>query len=81
MATVTLELFRFLQILLRGCQLRNTDWIVGLVLACGTETKVAFKRNPAEQLVKASHSDGLVNMQICGMCVHVIFAPKVVAFC
>ena len=29
-------------VLLRGCQLRNTEWVLGLVIACGTETKINF---------------------------------------
>ena len=28
--------------LLRGCQLRNTDWVLGLVISCGVETKINF---------------------------------------
>ena len=36
-------------ILLRGCQLQNTDWVLGLVITCGNETKikwVAPRRRP-----------------------------------
>ena len=29
-------------VLLRGCMLQNTDWVLGLVLACGTDTKINF---------------------------------------
>lgn len=28
------------QVVLRGCQLRNTAWIVGLVVYTGTQTKI-----------------------------------------
>ena len=28
--------------LLRGCQLRNTEWVLGLVVTCGTHTKICF---------------------------------------
>jgi phospholipid-transporting ATPase len=28
--------------LLRGCQLRNTSWVLGLVVACGTDSKINF---------------------------------------
>ena len=28
--------------LLRGCQLRNTEWVLGLVVSCGVHTKIHF---------------------------------------
>ena len=31
------------QILLRGCSLRNTDWVIGIVIYCGHDTKVRIK--------------------------------------
>ena len=53
-------------LLLRGCQLRNTDWCYGLVIACGTDTKVNFKGSgPAgADAVKAGHSETLINQQV-----------------
>jgi phospholipid-transporting ATPase len=34
-------------ILLRGCNLRNTDWVYGLVLNTGDDTKIMQSSNPA----------------------------------
>jgi hypothetical protein len=28
--------------LLRGCQLRNTEWVLALVVACGVQTKINY---------------------------------------
>eukprot|EP01083_Nonionella_stella_P255963 877860_1 len=46
------------QLLLRGCTLRNTEWIIGLVVFTGTETKLLlnsretpFKRSNVERIV------------------------------
>eukprot|EP00965_Chrysotila_dentata_P207811 6184345-Pleurochrysis_carterae.AAC.1 len=45
-------------VLLRGCQLRNTDWILGLVLACGPDSKVGFRQgepmNPSKPVLSDS---------------------------
>ena len=37
-------------VLLRGCQLRNTDWVLGLVLNTGTQTKVELAPCPLPPL-------------------------------
>lgn len=36
------------QVLLRGCMLRNTDSVLGLVIFTGHETKVGFSKANAE---------------------------------
>ena len=30
------------QMILRGCTLKNTDWIIGIIVATGTETKLSL---------------------------------------
>lgn len=50
--------------LLRGCQLRNTDWVLGLVLECGPETKSGFKGKNKRERLKAGHSTSMVNAQV-----------------
>ena len=46
-------------------QLRNTDWILGLVLATGTETKVAFRKEaPAGGEAKETHTNALINVDV-----------------
>ena len=34
--------------LLRGCQLRNTEWVLGLVVASGVHTKINFVPSAGE---------------------------------
>ena len=51
------------QILLRGAQLRNTDWIYGLVIYTGRDTKLM--RNSAKAPLKRSNMDHVTNRQVC----------------
>jgi phospholipid-translocating ATPase len=60
-------------ILLRGCKLQNTSWVIGLVLYTGTETKIMLNSGPTPN--KRSKVDKQVNPQIlvncailCGLC-------------
>ncbi|GFR50254.1 hypothetical protein Agub_g12440 [Astrephomene gubernaculifera] len=39
------------QLLLRGCTLRKTDWVVGLVVYTGVESKIMMNRTPAPRKV------------------------------
>ena len=41
-------------LLLRGCTLRNTDWVIGLVLFAGLDTKIFRNRVRAPRKVRAS---------------------------
>lgn len=50
------------QILLRGCQLRNTGWVYGIVVNAGHETKLM--RNATEPPVKRTAVERQVNRQI-----------------
>lgn len=40
-------------LLLRGCTLRNTDWVIGLVLFAGLDTKIFRNRVRAPRKVSA----------------------------
>ncbi|XP_064413920.1 phospholipid-transporting ATPase IB [Latimeria chalumnae] len=50
------------QILLRGAQLRNTQWILGLVVYTGHDTKLM--QNSTKAPLKRSNVDRVTNMQI-----------------
>eukprot|EP00731_Ephydatia_muelleri_P030919 Em0022g433a len=50
------------QILLRGAQLRNTDWIYGLVIYTGHDTKLM--RNSTKAPLKRSNLDHVTNRQV-----------------
>eukprot|EP00002_Diphylleia_rotans_P017046 TRINITY_DN3306_c0_g2_i2.p1 TRINITY_DN3306_c0_g2~~TRINITY_DN3306_c0_g2_i2.p1 ORF type:complete len:1090 (-),score=226.20 TRINITY_DN3306_c0_g2_i2:575-3844(-) len=50
------------QILLRGCQLRNTDWIVGIVIFAGHDTKLM--RNSSKSKFKTSTIERNLNAYI-----------------
>ena len=39
-------------LLLRGCTLRNTDWVIGLVLFAGLDTKIFRNRVRAPRKVR-----------------------------
>lgn len=39
-------------LLLRGCTLRNTDWVIGLVLFAGSDTKIFRNRVRAPRKVR-----------------------------
>ena len=47
-------------VLLRGCQLRNTEWVLGLVLSTGIDTKINFCEE-ASAAVKPNHTMAMVN--------------------
>ena len=51
------------QVLLRGAQLRNTDWIYGLVVYTGHDTKLM--RNSTKAPLKRSNMDHVTNRQVC----------------
>ena len=47
-------------VLLRGCQLRNTEWVLGLVLSTGTDTKINYSEEMSAP-TKSGHTMKLVN--------------------
>uniref|UniRef100_A0A8W4FCH1 Phospholipid-transporting ATPase n=2 Tax=Sus scrofa TaxID=9823 RepID=A0A8W4FCH1_PIG len=50
------------QVLLRGTQLKNTDWIFGIVVYTGFETK--FMQNAVQSPLKRSRVEKVTNVQI-----------------
>uniref|UniRef100_A0A4W2BKK2 Uncharacterized protein n=1 Tax=Bos indicus x Bos taurus TaxID=30522 RepID=A0A4W2BKK2_BOBOX len=50
------------QVLLRGTQLKNTEWILGIVVYTGFETK--FMQNAVKSPLKRSKVEKVTNMQI-----------------
>ena len=50
------------QILLRGAQLRNTEWIHGLVIYSGHDSKLL--RNASRAPLKRSRMDHVINKQV-----------------
>jgi phospholipid-translocating ATPase len=58
-------------LLLRGCQLRNTQFIIGLVIATGAETKLML--NSGETPSKRTKIEKIMNPQVCVMYVYMIF--------
>ena len=52
------------QILLRGAQLRNTEWIYGLVVYSGHDTKLL--QNASRAPLKRSRMDHIINKQVTG---------------
>jgi phospholipid-translocating ATPase len=48
--------------MLRGCVLRNTDWVIGIVVATGKDTKLML--NSGETPTKKSRVDRQLNPQI-----------------
>ena len=59
--------------LLRGCQLRNTDWVLGLVIACGTETKINFSGKAGIEEQKRGKLMQQVNDDIVGVVLWLLF--------
>ena len=59
--------------LLRGCQLRNTEWVLGLVIACGIDTKITFSGSGSgEQEQKRGKLMRLINEMIVGVVVWLV---------
>ena len=56
-------------VLLRGCQLRNTDWILGLVLTCGKDTKIEFGREGLASEAKVGRTASMINTNLIGVTV------------
>ncbi len=50
------------QVLLRGSQLRNTDWVAGLVIYTGHESKLL--QNATSAPLKRSRMDQVTNRQV-----------------
>uniref|UniRef100_A0A1D1Y9W1 Phospholipid-transporting ATPase n=1 Tax=Anthurium amnicola TaxID=1678845 RepID=A0A1D1Y9W1_9ARAE len=64
-------------IVLRGCQLKNTDWIVGVVVYAGQETKAML--NSAVSPSKRSKLEGYMNRETLWLSVFLFIMCAVVA--
>jgi phospholipid-translocating ATPase len=52
----------FSNLLLRGCHLRNTDWVIGMVIYTGAETKIRL--NAGKTPSKRSYNEKMMNIQV-----------------
>ena len=52
----------FSHLLLRGCHLRNTDWVVGMVIYTGAECKIRL--NAGKTPSKRSYNEKMMNVQV-----------------
>jgi phospholipid-transporting ATPase len=50
------------QLLLKGANLANTEWVVGIVTYTGEQTKIML--NSQKGRVKMSHLEGMVNQLV-----------------
>lgn len=53
------------QLLLRGAYLRNTDWVLGVVVYSGQDTKIM--RNAESPKIKVSYVENEMNKHIIGI--------------
>lgn len=65
-------------IVLRGCQLKNTDWIIGVVVYAGQETKAML--NSAAPPSKRSRLEGYMNRETLWLSIFLFIMCLVVAF-
>lgn len=66
-------------IVLRGCQLKNTDWIIGVVVYAGQETKAML--NSAISPSKRSKLEGYMNRETFWLSIFLLIMCSVVALC
>ncbi|XP_068667895.1 phospholipid-transporting ATPase 1-like [Aristolochia californica] len=64
-------------IILRGCQLKNTEWVVGVVVYAGQETKAML--NSAVSPAKRSRLEGYMNRETLWLSVFLLVMCAVVA--
>ncbi|CAK8542122.1 unnamed protein product [Lathyrus sativus] len=64
-------------IVLRGCQLKNTDWIIGVVVYAGQETKAML--NSAASPSKRSRLEGYMNRETLWLSIFLFIMCMVVA--
>ncbi|XP_068668608.1 phospholipid-transporting ATPase 1-like [Aristolochia californica] len=64
-------------IILRGCQLKNTNWVVGVVVYAGQETKAML--NSAASPAKRSKLEGFMNRETLWLSVFLLVMCSVVA--
>jgi len=66
-------------LMLRGAQLRNTDWIVGVVAYAGEDTKLS--RNQQQPPSRMSVMEKRLNMYVIYMFILQVRCPRTAAFC
>ncbi|KAJ2700305.1 phospholipid transporting ATPase, partial [Coemansia spiralis] len=54
--------FTISNVLLRGMTVRNTDWLVGLVMYTGDQSKIVLNSGPSPQ--KRSRIERIMNVQV-----------------
>ncbi|XP_051123436.1 phospholipid-transporting ATPase 1 [Andrographis paniculata] len=66
-------------IVLRGCELRNTDWAIGVVVYAGRETKAMLNNSGAPS--KRSNLETKMNKEIVFLSVFLVLLCSVVSIC
>ncbi|KAJ2328600.1 phospholipid transporting ATPase, partial [Coemansia sp. RSA 2673] len=65
--------FSISNVLLRGMTIRNTDWVIGIVLYTGDQTKIVLNSGPTPY--KRSRIERMMNVQVI-MCFGFVFATS-----
>lgn len=65
--------------MLKGSKLKNTDWVVGIVVYTGTETKLM--QNQTTQRFKQSKLENENNFQVILMLLFLLISSFVLAAC
>ncbi|XP_075248083.1 putative phospholipid-transporting ATPase IM isoform X2 [Convolutriloba macropyga] len=66
-------------VLLRGCRLRNTPWVVGIVIFAGKETKLV--QNSGKAAFKRTHLDKLLNILVLTIFIFLFLLCLIASMC
>ena len=67
------EVVESTSVLLRGCTVRNTDWVVGLVVNTGKDTKIMMSN--VDPPLKSSSMTYLINLEIKRVVILLVVRP------